>query len=104
MTSKQRAFLNQRTLPLKITAQQMGWLLGFSALNIRDLVKADLLKPLVSGRAMQFSSRLGQRLVEDLKWMDNATDAAEAARSARIRKRRRNLSSSRRIPKNNSTS
>ena len=89
MTSKQRKFLNLRTLPGQVTSQEMAWLLGFSSRDIPALVKGGLLKPLpgVDGRRRRFAVAMAEQLKSDQHWLDKATDAAEAARKARYRRR-----------------
>ena len=89
MTSKQRKFLNLRTLPGQVTSQEMAWLLGFSSRDIPALVKGGLLKPLpgVDGRRRRFAVGVAKQLKLDQHWLDKATNVAETARRARYRRR-----------------
>ena len=55
MSPGQIDFLNQRHLPHRLTAQETGWLLGFSAYDITVLAAKRMLKPV--GRPAQNSTK-----------------------------------------------
>jgi hypothetical protein len=76
MTPEQTAFMNQRHLPYRLNAIQVGWLLGFSSYDITVLTSQRLLKPV--GRPAQnstkyFSTAQIQALHSDVKWLDRAS-------------------------------
>ncbi len=76
MSPEQSDFLNRRHLPHRLTAQETGWLLGFSPHDITVLTSNRLLKPV--GRPAQnstkhYSTAQIQRLWGDVKWLDRAT-------------------------------
>jgi hypothetical protein len=77
------AFLNLRNLPPLLTRQQAGWLLGFSARQVTTLIKAKLLHPLpsFSRSVIRLDLKTVNRLAMNKRWIDDATDAVERARS-----------------------
>jgi hypothetical protein len=76
MSPEQIEFLNQRHLPHRLTAQETGWLLGFTSYDITVLATNRMLKPV--GRPAQnsikyYSTAQMQRLWGNAKWLDRAT-------------------------------
>ena len=76
MSPGQIDFLNQRHLPHRLTAQETGWLLGFSSNDITVLTSHRMLKPV--GRPSQNSTKYYSvaqvgHLAGDVKWLDRAT-------------------------------
>src|SRR5204863_3926123 len=71
-------FLNLKTPPGRLTAEQTAWFLGFSAHEIPVLIAKGLLKPLGhpahNGRKFFLAATLGE-LRRDEKWFAKASDA-----------------------------
>ena len=77
MNSQQEQFLNLRTQPARLKAEEAAWYLGFSAHEIRILMAEGLLKPL--GRppttgVKYFSTMALEELRRDAKWLARASD------------------------------
>ena len=76
MSPEQIDFLNQRHLPHRLTAQETGWLLGFTSYDITVLAANRLLKPVgkpAQNSTKYYSTAEVQRLWGNFKWMDRAT-------------------------------
>ena len=74
-------FLNLPRLPLRLSALQTGWYLGFKPHEVTILVGAGLLEPLGDPPAntpKYFSTESLTELRTNLKWFDKATDAISA--------------------------
>ena len=87
----QLEFLNLKTFPARLTAEQAAWLMGCQAHNIAALVAAKQLKPL--GHApvnavKYFSTAEVLELCQDRNWLARVTTAIQsnwARRNARYR-------------------
>lgn len=78
MNSQQEQFLNLKTHPERLSAEQAAWLLGFSAHEIPILVTKNLLKPLghpAANGAKYFLMATLEDLRRDEKWHGKAADA-----------------------------
>jgi hypothetical protein len=76
MSPEQVAFLNQRRLPFRLTAKQVGWLLGFTIYDITVLTSRRFLKPVgkpAPNSTKYFAMAQIVELQADVKWMDRAT-------------------------------
>ena len=77
MNSQQEQFLNLKTHPARVKAEEAAWLLGFTAYEIPILVAAGLLKPLgrppASG-VKYFATAVLEDLRRDAKWLGRASD------------------------------
>jgi hypothetical protein len=77
MNSLREQFLNLKTAPARLSAEEVAWWLGFSAHDIPILVSQGLLKPLghppVTG-AKFFAAEEVAELRRDLKWLARASD------------------------------
>ena len=71
-------FLNLKAPPARLTAEQVAWMLGFSAHEIPILVAQKLLKPLGhpahNGQKFYFAATV-EDLRRDEKWFNKASDA-----------------------------
>jgi hypothetical protein len=78
MNPERREFLNLRTLPARVMAEEAAWYLGFAAHDIPILANAGLLKslghPAQSGTKW-FAIATLQQLREDPNWLARASDA-----------------------------
>ena len=77
MNSAQEQFLNLKTLPARMKAEEAAWYLGFAAHEITILMAEGLLKPL--GRppttgVKYFSAVALEELRRDQKWLARASD------------------------------
>ena len=77
MNSQQEQFLNLKTHPARLKAEEAAWFLGFSQHEIPILVAEGLLKPL--GRPPEtgvkyFSTMALEELRRDVKWLARASD------------------------------
>ena len=71
-------FLNLKTPPGRLTAEQAAWFLGFSAHEIPILIAKGLLKPLghpAHNGQKYFLARTLEELRRDEKWFGKASDA-----------------------------
>ena len=77
MNSQHEQFLNLKTLPARLKAEEAGWYLGFSQHEIPMLVANGMLKPLgrppVNG-VKYFSTAALEELRRDAKWLARASD------------------------------
>jgi hypothetical protein len=78
VNSAQEQFLNLKTLPARMRAEEGAWYLGFSQHEIPVLVATGLLKPL--GRPPEtgvkyFATVTLEELRRDPKWLARASDA-----------------------------
>jgi hypothetical protein len=78
MNSQQEQFLNLKTLPARLKAEEAAWYLGFAQHEIPVLVADGLLKPL--GRPPEtgvkyFATTALEELRRDQKWLARASDA-----------------------------
>lgn len=78
MNTDKEQFLNLKTPPARLTAEQAAWYLGFSAHEIPILVTEGMLKPL--GHPAQnapkfFAFAALEEYRNDLKWLAKACDA-----------------------------
>src|SRR5579871_327295 len=74
-------FLNLPRLPLRLSALQTGWYLGFKPHEVTILVGANLLEPLghpPGNTPKFFSTESLSELRNDQRWMGKATDAVSA--------------------------
>ena len=81
MNSQQEQFLNLKTHPARVKAEEAAWLLGFSSHEIPLLVSKGLLKPLgnppVTGTKF-FATTTLEELRRDAKWLAKASDCIVA--------------------------
>jgi hypothetical protein len=78
MQQERQYFLNLKTLPARLTAEEVAWYLGFAAHDIPVLVASGLLKPLghpAENCAKLFAFAAIEPLRTDVKWLSRATDA-----------------------------
>jgi len=72
-------FLNLKTYPARLYAEQAAAYLGFKPHDIPVLIAAGLLKPLGTACAAQkvkyFAAAELEKLRQDAKWLSRATDA-----------------------------
>jgi len=78
MDPERREFLNLRTLPVRLLAEEVAWLLGFTPHDIPILTTIGLLKPL--GRppksgVKHFATVTILELRNDTRWLARASDA-----------------------------
>ena len=78
MQTDQEKFLNLKTLPGRLKAEEAAWFLGFSVHEIPLLVSRGILKPL--GRPAQnapkyFALANLEELQRDVKWLSKASEA-----------------------------
>ena len=78
MNSQQEQFLNLKTMPARLKAEEAAWYLGFAQHEIPVLVAEGLLKPL--GRPPEtgvkyFATTALEELRRDQKWLARASDA-----------------------------
>jgi hypothetical protein len=78
MKQEKEQFLNLANFPARVTAEQAGWILGFSDKEIPILVAEGILKPL--GRPARngpkyFATAELEELRRDRKWLVKASDA-----------------------------
>ena len=78
MNSLKEQFLNLKTIPARLKAEEAAWYLGFSQHEIPMLVADRLLKPL--GRpplngVKYFSTAVLEELRRDYKWLARASDS-----------------------------
>src|SRR6267378_7777666 len=85
-------FLNLKTPPGRLTAEQAAWFLGFSAHEIPILIAKGLLKPLghpAHNGQKYFLAKTLEELRRDEKWFGKASDGVtkrtERERSSRER-------------------
>lgn len=78
MNSDKSDFLNLKTHPERLTADEAAWLLGFSTHEIPILIARNLLKPLGQPAAngpKHFLTATLKDLARDEKWHGKAADA-----------------------------
>jgi hypothetical protein len=78
MQQDKEHFLNLKSPPARLTAEETGWFLGFSAQEIPILMGEGILKPL--GRPARngpkyFAAAELEELRRDRKWLAKASDA-----------------------------
>jgi hypothetical protein len=78
MKQEKEHFLNLANFPARVSAEQAGWILGFSDKEIPILVAEGILKPL--GRPARngpkyFATAELEELRRDRKWLVKASDA-----------------------------
>ena len=69
-------FLNLRHLPARLTTEETGWFLGFSAHQIPILVGAGLLKPLgqpAPNAVKYYATAVLCELKQDVDWQSRAS-------------------------------
>src|SRR5271169_5087834 len=90
MNPDKERFLNLKTHPERLTAEQAAWMLGFSAHEIPILIAKNLLKPLghpAHNGPKHFLAATLEDLRRDEKWHGKAADAVmEYWRSKNSRK------------------
>lgn len=77
MNSQQEQFLNLKTLPARLKAEEAAWYLGFASHEITILMSEGLLKPLGRPPATgvkYFSALALEELRRDQKWLARASD------------------------------
>src|SRR5258708_5772353 len=77
MNSQQEQFLNLKTLPARVRAEDAALLLGFSAHEIPILAAHGLIKPLghpLPTGVKFFSVAMLEELRRDMKWLARASD------------------------------
>ena len=77
MDQQKERFLNLRTYPARLTAEQTAWYLGFAPHDIPVLVSKGLLRSLGHPRQNTvkfFALAVLQDLRSDSKWLSRATD------------------------------
>jgi hypothetical protein len=78
MNPDKERFLNLKTHPERLTAEQTAWMLGFSAHEIPILITKNLLKPLghpAHNGPKHFLAATLEDLRRDEKWHGKAADA-----------------------------
>jgi len=78
MQQEMERFLNLKTPPERLTAEQAAWMLGFSPHEIPILVAKNLLKPLghtAPNSPKHFLAATLEDLRRDEKWHSKAADA-----------------------------
>jgi hypothetical protein len=78
MQQDMERFLNLKTPPGRLTAEQAAWFLGFSAHEIPILIAKGLLKPLghpAHNGQKYFLAKTLEDLRRDEKWFGKASDA-----------------------------
>jgi len=78
MNQDMERFLNLKTPPERVTAEQAAWMLGFSAHEIPILIAKNLLKPLghpAHNGPKHFLAAMLEDLRRDEKWHSKAADA-----------------------------
>jgi len=86
INSEMDEFRRLPSLPLTLPEDEAGWLLGYSKVQIRELVKLGLLEPLGGagpGDSKRFFTQTLQKLGDDDGWQDTATDAMYSLRRTR---------------------
>ena len=76
--AEREKFLNRKSHPARLTAEETAWALGFSAHEIPVLVASKLLEPLghpVPNTVKWFAADTVEELRHDVKWLGRATDA-----------------------------
>lgn len=77
MNSQQEQFLNLKTHPARMKAEEAAWFLGFAPHEITILMSEGLLKPLghppLTG-VKYFSTNVLEELRRDAKWLARASD------------------------------
>ena len=77
MNSQQEQFLNLKTHPARLKAEEAAWYLGFASHEITILMSEGLLKPLghppLTG-VKYFSTSNLEELRRDMKWLARASD------------------------------
>ena len=77
MNSQQEQFLNLKTHPARVKAEEAAWYLGFAPHEITILMAEGLLKPLghppLTG-VKYFSTSNLEELRRDMKWLARASD------------------------------
>lgn len=95
MNSQHEQFLNLKTLPARVRAEEAALLLGFSANEIPILVASGLMKPLghppVTG-VKYFATSTVEELKKDEKWLAKASDCIVEYWRAANRNRKRSCS------------
>ena len=69
---------SRKSHPARLTMEETGWALGFSAHEIPVLISRGLLKPLghpVPNTMKWFAAVSVEELRQDVKWLSRATDA-----------------------------
>lgn len=77
MQQDKEQFLNLKTAPARLTAEEAAWFLGFSIHEIPMLIADGLLKPLgrpPSNGPKYFSAYALEELRRDTKWLAKASD------------------------------
>ena len=80
MNQDMERFMNLKTHPERLTAEEAAWLPGFSAHEIRILVSKGLLKPLghpAPNGPKHFLTAMLDDLKRDEKWHHKAADALQ---------------------------
>ena len=78
MLQDKEHFLNLKNHSARVTAEEAGWILGFSAHEIPMLVAKGLLKPLghpAHNGPKYFATAELEELCRDRKWLAKASDA-----------------------------
>jgi len=76
--AEREKFLNRKSHPARLTMEETGWALGFSAHEIPVLISRGLIKPLghpVPNTMKWFAAVSVEELRQDVKWLSRATDA-----------------------------
>ena len=91
MNSAREQFLNLKTLPARLNAEEVAWYLGFAPHEITILMAEGILKPLgrppASG-VKHFSAVMLDELRHDQKWLARASDCVVQYWKARNEKKR----------------
>jgi hypothetical protein len=78
MQQEKESFLNLKTPPARLTAEEAAWFLGFAPHEIPILMADGLLKPLghPPGNGQKyFATATLEELRRDMKWLAKASDA-----------------------------
>jgi hypothetical protein len=91
MDLQREKFLNLRTAPARLNAEEVAWYLGFAVHDIPVLVSKGLLKPLghpTQNAVKYFALGAIEELRQDSKWLARATDAVTSHWQEKNSKRR----------------
>ena len=75
--AEREKFLDRKSHPARLTMEETGWALGFSAHEIPVLIAKGLIKPLghpAPNTMKWFAADTIEELRHDLKWLNRATD------------------------------
>lgn len=77
MNDERAQFMNAARLPARMTAQEVGWFLGFSANDVPVLARYGLIKPLghpATNGIKYYATVAIQERYGDVRWLTKASD------------------------------